>query len=159
VRTIRSEGEIDTNRAWQFIQKCGAKVRWGSNEASYSLAKDLIKMPNKQRFRSELDVITVLFHEMGHWTGHGARLNRPGAVKPFGKNSPEYAFEELVAELTTCFLLAYLGIPDRYGVGQHAGYIQGYIRLLENDRKVLYRAAGQASRAALYLLRLFEGKK
>ena len=74
-------------------------------------------------------------------------------------DSPEYAFEELVAELTACFLLAYLGIPDRYGVNQHAGYIHGYIRLMENDRKALYRAAGQASRATRYLLRLFEGKR
>jgi antirestriction protein ArdC len=131
VRIIRTEGEIDTSRAWRFIQKCGAKVRWGGDRACYNPAKDLIKMPNKQRFSSELDVLTVLFHELGHWTGHQGRLNRIG-VKAWPRESPEYAFEELVAELTTCFVLAYLGIPDRYGVGQHAGYIQGYIRLLEN---------------------------
>jgi antirestriction protein ArdC len=159
VRTIRTEGEIDASRAWRFIQKCGAKVCWGGTKACYNPAKDLIRMPHKQRFRSELDLITVLFHEMGHWTGHGARLNRPGPVEPFRKDTTEYAFEELVAELTACFLLAYLGIPDRYEVCQHAGYIQGYIDLLENDRKALYRAAGQASRATLYLLGLFEGKR
>jgi antirestriction protein ArdC len=159
VRSIRTEGEIDTSRAWDFIQKCGAKVCWGGNKACYNPAKDLIRMPHKQRFPSELDLITVLFHELGHWTGKKDRLNRTGVVRSWDMDSPEYAFEELVAELTTCFLLAYLGIPDRYGVGQHAGYIQGYIRLLENDRKALYRAAGQASRAAHYLLRLFEGKR
>jgi antirestriction protein ArdC len=53
----------------------------------------------------------------------------------------------------------YLGIPDRYGVGQHAGYIQHYIKLLESDRKALHRAAGQASRAARSLVDLFEGKR
>jgi antirestriction protein ArdC len=159
VRSIRTEGEIDTSRAWHFIQKCGAKVCWGGKRACYNPAKDLIRMPHKQRFSSELDLITVLFHELGHWTGKKDRLNRAGVVRSWDMDSPEYAFEELVAELTTCFLLAYLGIPDRYGVGQHAGYIQDYIRLLENDRKALYRAAGQASRAALYLLRLFEGKR
>ena len=68
------------------------------------------------------------------------------------------AFEELVAELTACFLLAHLEIPDRYEVCQHAGYIQGYIGLLENDRKALRRAAGQASKAAMYLLGLFKRK-
>src|SRR5262249_13590443 len=102
---------------------------------------------------------TVLFHELGHWSGHRTRLDRRGVVECFDRDSPEYAFEELVAELTTCFLLAYLEIPDRYGVCQHAGYIQGYIQLLENDRKALYRAAGFASRATRYLLGLFEGKK
>jgi antirestriction protein ArdC len=105
-----------------------------------------------------LDLIKVLFHELGHWTGHKDRLNRYKSEKR-AKDSPEYAFEDLVAELTACFLLAYLGIPDRYEVNQHAGYIQGYIKLLENDAKALKRAAGQASRAAHFLLDLFEGKK
>ncbi len=158
VRSIRTEGEIDISRAWDFIQKSGARVQWGGNRACYNPAKDLITMPNKQRFSSALDVITVLFHELGHWTGHKNRLKRTGVVRSWDKDSPEYAFEELVAELTTCFLLAYLEIPDRYEVGPHAGYIQHYIRLLESDRKALYRAAGHASKAALYLLRLFEGK-
>src|SRR5262249_36114535 len=63
VRSIRTEGEIDTSRAWHFIQQCGAKVRWGGDRACYNPEKDLITMPHKQRFRSELDLITVLFHE------------------------------------------------------------------------------------------------
>ena len=63
-------------------------------------------MPNKQRFGSELDVITILFHELGHWTGHKDRLNRSGVVQSWEFGSPEYAFEELVAELTACFLLS-----------------------------------------------------
>jgi antirestriction protein ArdC len=158
VRRIRMEGEIDIGRAWEFIQKVGAKVKWGGTKACYNPAKDLIKMPHKQRFSSELDVLTVLFHELGHWTGHQGRLKRIG-VKAWPRESPEYAFEELVAELTACFLLAYLGIPDRYEVAQHAGYIQGYIHLLENDRKALRLAAGQASRAARLLMDLFAGKR
>jgi len=158
VRRIRTEGEIDTSRAWQFIQKCGAKVKWGGNEASYNLTKDLIRMLNKQRFRSELDIITVLFHELGHWTRHPRRLNRPRNPTS-GPDSLDYAFEELVAELTACFLLAMLDIPDRYEVCQHAAYIRGYIKLLESDRKALYRAAGLAGKATRYLLGLFQGKK
>jgi antirestriction protein ArdC len=158
VRRVRTEGDIDTSRAWEFIRKCGAKVEWGGNKASYDPAKDLIRIPHKQRFRSELDVLTVLFHELGHWSGHGVRLSRRGVVEGFAEQSPEYAFEELVAELTACFLLAYLEIPDRYEVSEHAGYIEGYITLLENDRKALKRAAGQASKATRYLLDLFEAK-
>ena len=157
VRRVRTEGDIDTSRAWEFIKKCGARVIWGGDEASYNLQKDLIKMPNKQRFHSELDVITVLFHELGHFTGHKERLNRLGVVRSFEKDGPEYAFEELVAELTACFLLAYLDIPDRYEVCHHAGYIEGYIKLFKNDRKAFNRAAGQASRATRFLLAQFEG--
>jgi antirestriction protein ArdC len=155
VRKIRTEGDIDTSRAWDFIKKCGARVTWGGNEAYYDTTKDDITMPHKQRFRSELDVITILFHELGHWSGHKDRLNRRGVTECKGKGSSEYAFEELVAELTACFLLAYLDIPDRYEVSQHAGYIKGYISLLENDGKALRQAAGQAGNAARYLMELF----
>jgi antirestriction protein ArdC len=154
VLKIRTEGEIDTNRAWEFIKKCGAKVSWGGTVAQYDGATDSIKMPHKQRFGSELDVLTILFHEMGHWTGHKTRLKRHGIGVE--RDSPAYAFEELVAELTACFLLAYLDIPDRYEVNQHAGYIKGYIALLDAEQKALQRAAGQASKAVHYLLKLFE---
>ena len=157
VRTVRTEGDIDISRAWEFIKKCGASVIWGGDEASYNLQKDLIKMPHKQRFLSELDVISVLFHELGHWTRHPRRLNRL-RDKACTKDSPEYAFEELVAELTACFLLAFLEIPDRYEV-QHAGYIESYIKLLEYDSNALQRAAGLASKATRYLLKLFKGRK
>lgn len=156
VRRIRTEGDIDTSRAWEFIRKCGAKVTWGGKRAFYTPSKDCIRMPHKQRFRSELDVLTVLFHELAHWTGHKDRLNRLLSVD---RESSEYAFEELVAELTVCFLLAYSEIPDRYEVCQHAGYIKGYISLLENDRKALQRAAGQASKATHYLLKLIESER
>jgi antirestriction protein ArdC len=156
VRTIRTVGDIDTSRAWEFIGKSGAIVTWGGDKAFYTPSKDRIRMPHKQRFRSELDIITVLFHELGHWTRHTERLNRHGVVNSWKKDSPEYAFEELVGELTACFLLAYLDIPDRYEMCQHAGYIEGYIFLLENDRKALQRAAGLASKAVHFLLRLFE---
>lgn len=157
VLRIRTEGEIDTNRAWLFIKKCGAKVSWGGNVAEYNGATDSIKMPHKQRFRSELDVLTILFHELGHWTGHKDRLKRHGIGAE--KDSPEYAVEELVAELTACFLLAYLDIPDRYEANVHAGYIEGYIALLETKEKALQRAAGQASKAVRYLLSLFEANQ
>jgi antirestriction protein ArdC len=159
VRKIRTEGEIDTNRAWVFISKCGAKVTWGGNRACYDPTKDLIRMPHKQRFGSELDVITTLFHELAHWTGHKARLHRRGVGQNCDRDSREYAFEELVAELTACFLLAALEIPDRYEVSQHAGYIKGYISLLENDRKALWQAAGQAGNAARYLMKMFDQGK
>jgi antirestriction protein ArdC len=89
VRSIRTEGDIDTRRAWDFIKKCGAKVSWGGNEASYNWQKDRIKMPHKQRFHSELDVLTILFHELGHWTGHEDRLDRCGATQTWDRDSPE----------------------------------------------------------------------
>jgi antirestriction protein ArdC len=158
VRSIRKIGDVDISRASDFIAKCGAKVEWKGDRAFYRPSQDLIRMPHKQRFATELDAMTILFHELGHWTGSTTRLNRSGVVNSWAKDSPEYAFEELVAELTACFLLSWLDIPDRYQACQHAGYIDGYIKLLEDDSKALRRAAGCASKATRYLSNLFAGK-
>ncbi len=44
---------------------------------------------------------STMLHELGHWTGAEARLNRTRG-KRFGDRA--YAYEELVAELTAAFL-------------------------------------------------------
>ena len=52
----------------------------------------------------------MLMHELGHWTGHPERLDRDMSGVD---GTPEYWFEELVAELSVCFVLAALALPDR----------------------------------------------
>ena len=63
---------------------------------------------------------------------------------------PDYAFEELVAELGAAFLCADLRIandprPD------HAAYLASWLRVLRDDPRALFRAARLASEAAGFL--------
>ena len=76
-----------------------------------------------------------------HWTGHHSRLYRE-IENPFG--SPEYAFEELIAELGGSFLCAHVGMPYN---GQHADYIKSWIQVLQNDHRAIFKAAHQAQKA------------
>jgi len=46
---------------------------------------------------------SVLWHEMGHWSGHKSRLDRDMSNK-FG--DAKYAMEELIAELTSAYCCA-----------------------------------------------------
>jgi antirestriction protein ArdC len=61
--------------------------------------------------------------------------------------SRNYAGEELIAELGAAFLCAEFGFD---GDPRHAGYI-GQIELLKADKRALFTACGQASKAADYL--------
>jgi antirestriction protein ArdC len=77
-------------------------------------------MPPKECLATEPHYYFTALHELAHWTGAGHRLNRLSEKAPFG--SPEYAKEEIRADLSSLFLAAELGIP--YDSKDQAGYIQ-----------------------------------
>jgi antirestriction protein ArdC len=85
-------------------------------------------------------------HELGHWTGHPSRLARDLSGH---LGSALYAKEELVAEITSAFVCASLGIVPTV---RHADYIGSWLEVLREDNRAIVRAASAASRAADYLL-------
>ncbi len=126
------------------------KIKWGGVEASYSLRSDTIRMPARNRFYTEAGLYSVLMHEVGHWTGHKKRLDRD---QTGDRDSPAYWMEELVAELSACFVLASLDLPDRLEELPHsAAYLKHYLDLLKGDRRLFVRAASLAQRASDYIL-------
>jgi len=96
-----------------------------------------------------------LLHELVHWTGHKSRLNRG-----FGdKYTPEYAFEELIAELGSMFLVSSAGIKQTNGEFQnHASYINSWLKELKRDSNYIFRASSQASKASNFLLKQEENQ-
>jgi antirestriction protein ArdC len=81
-----------------------------------------------------------------HWTAHPTRLNRD-LTQRFGDQA--YAREELIAELTSAFLCAHLGIVPQV---RHAGYLDHWLVILKGDSRAIFHAASQASKAADFLL-------
>lgn len=124
--------------------------------ACYKPMRDRIEIYPREAARSVNGWTRVLLHEMTHATGHSSRLDRD-IVNRFG--SPDYAREELVAELGAAFLSAEVGLPAQsateFGESeharQHAAYLQSWIAALEDDPDELFRAASKASAAADYL--------
>lgn len=136
-----------------FIEATKAEIRHGGGRAYYNPTSDFIQMPERERFLgTETSTATeayygVLLHELTHWTGHKNRCDRQFG-KRFGDEA--YAMEELVAELGAAFLCADLGLspmprPD------HAAYIENWLTVLKSDKKAVFTAASQASRAAEHL--------
>jgi antirestriction protein ArdC len=105
----------------------------------------MVMMPHPADFNDPEQFYGVALHELAHWSGATHRLDRDmsGAYK-----SKPYSFEEIIAELTSAFLCAYLGIKAEL---RHAGYIQAYLEVLKDDDKAFFRAAAKAQQAADYL--------
>ena len=122
-----------------------ADIREGNGEAYYVPSKDFISLPAFAAFKNADSFYSTAFHELGHWTGAKARLDRSLQGR-FGDQA--YAAEELIAELCAAFLCAEFSMD---GELRHAGYIASWIKLLQGDSRAFFTAASKAQAAADYL--------
>lgn len=118
------------------------------DSAYYSPASDYINMPPFGAFKDPTAYYATLSHELVHWTGHKDRTNRAN-MNRFG--TPEYAFEELVAEIGSAYLMAILGM-EATPQEQHAQYLKSWIEILKDDPSSIQRASSQAQKAVDYLI-------
>lgn len=123
----------------------------GGDRAFYSSKKDQITMPTLDQFKSEYGYISTFFHEASHATRHKSRLNRD-LQNGFG--TPEYAREELRAEIASAFTSQEIGINmiDDFHIDNHKAYIQSWIAILEKDPNELFSAIRYAEKISEYLI-------
>lgn len=137
-------------RAEQILQTSHAVIQHGElDRAFYRPTTDRIHLPHKNQFSTPDGYYSVALHELGHWTGHESRLNRD-LSNPFG--SEAYAKEELRAEIASMLLGHELGIG--HDPGQHAAYVDHWIKALQEDPKEIFRAAADAEKIQDYVLSL-----
>lgn len=121
------------------------------NQAFYNPNKDIIVMPSPDLFKNDLGQIGTLLHEMAHSTGHKDRLDR-NIYNKFG--TPEYAKEELRAEISSMFLQSELGIKIKErDFNNNQAYIQSWIEVLKNDPNEIYRASADAEKISDYIMK------
>ena len=119
--------------------------------AFYMPSKDIVNMPKKNSFNMPEEYYSTLFHELGHSTGHKSRLNRDQLHKNHMFGSQDYSKEELVAELTSCFLCGYADIEKKV-IDNSASYIQSWLKKLKNDSNFILNSASLAQKAYDYIL-------
>jgi antirestriction protein ArdC len=127
------------------------EIRHGHTGASYSPTGDVVQMPRPEVFENGETYYATLFHELTHSTGHSSRLDRKLDAKLAAFGTPDYSREELVAEMGSAFLCGEAGILDT-NIDQSAAYIDGWLRSLRNDKKLVVVAAAQAQKAADFIL-------
>lgn len=123
-----------------------------SNQAYYSPAKDSINLPAMSQFESAEEWYSTAFHEAGHSTMKKSRCDREEENKGNYFGNEGYSREELVAELTSSFILNTLGIETSETFKNNAAYVQNWLRVLKEDKKLIVLAAGKAEKAANYIL-------
>lgn len=136
--------EVPTMAA--LFESLRADVKHGGDRAFYAPELDYIGLPEPHAFTSPDYYAATALHELAHWTGHKARLDRD-LKNRFG--SEAYAAEELVAELTSAYLCAQYGI--NCALEHHASYIDNWRRLVVSDPRAIITAASKANAAAVYI--------
>ncbi|MCK1738391.1 DUF1738 domain-containing protein [Bradyrhizobium sp. 138] len=133
-------------RVESLIRATGIDFRIGGNRAFYTPAEDYVQVPPPQAYFEPINWHRTALHELAHASGHPSRLNRDLSGS-YGTR--KYAFEELVAEISSAFSCASLAIVPTV---RHADYIGSWLDVLREDNRAIVRAASQASKVADYLL-------
>lgn len=133
-------------RAEALIRATGADFRIGGDRAFFVPSEDFIQVPPQPAFRDQINYYRTCFHELGHWTGHKARLDRNLTTN---KGTKDYAREELVAEMASAFVCAAQSIEPTV---RHTDYIASWLKVLNDDKRAIFKAASLASKAADFIL-------
>ena len=148
VAEVREKNEFVTlDHVVEAINATEIKINHCGVQAFYSSTHDEITLPMVDRFNSSCDYYATAWHELVHATAHKTRLDR-NLKNSFG--SKDYAFEELIAELGSAFCCADLGIV---GEVQHENYIASWLERLNGDKKFIFKAASQATKAHQWLFK------
>ncbi|WP_402721328.1 ArdC family protein [Janthinobacterium rivuli] len=137
-------------RAERILWQSGATIKHDQrDQAYYDVVGDEMHLPPRCQFNSAIEYYAVALHELGHWSGHSSRLNRD-LFHPFG--SPEYAYEELCAEIASMML------GDELALGHdpslHAAYVGSWIKVIRDDSKAIFRACTAAEKIRTFVLEL-----
>jgi antirestriction protein ArdC len=105
-------------------------------ECSYSPSNDFVSIPPIESFKTTEDYEGARLHELGHWTGVKGRCDRKLTTN---HHTPEYAKEELTAEVFSSYMSAHLGIitaPKETS----AAYMKNLAQYIKDDKWNLYQA-------------------
>lgn len=124
-----------------------------TNEAYYSPTFDEVVVPLIGQFEVAGEDYSTAFHELTHSTMSVDRCNRKADNEHAFFGSEDYSKEELVAELGSAMLCGKCGIDNRRTFLNSVAYIQSWLKVLKNDKRLIVSAAGKAERAVAYILK------
>jgi len=144
-----------------------------TDHAFYRPSTDEIHVPEKvqyarhrdnkeELYNDGMDYYASTLHEMAHSTGAASRLNRQGGGR-FG--DPQYAKEELVAELTSALVCTHQGMSSRVS-DESAKYLNSWIGTLKQNPDFIMTVLTDVNKAARMIndkigeqQKLLEGEK
>lgn len=125
--------------AQQLLKNSKAKIVHGGDRAFYSQEKDFIQLPYRKSFKKQSEYFHVAFHELAHWME--PRLHWTGT----------YPLNELIAEITSCYVDGCLGMPESERKN-HDAYLGMWLKDMNDDPRYIFVAAAQAGKVSNFLL-------
>ncbi len=127
-----------------------ARIYFGGTEAFYLPEKDEIHVPNREAFFDNQEFYSTTLHEIGHSTGHKSRLNRN---LNGGKGTPDYAIEELRAEIASMFIAQDLELTaNESHIQNNSAYIQHWKSKITENPNVLFTAIADAEKITKFVM-------
>lgn len=126
-------------------------ITHGFNRACYIPHADSIRMPSADVFENAEEYYSTLFHEITHSTGHKSRLDRHAKMKHLGFGTRDYGKEELVAEMGAA-MLCYEAAIENKTIDNSASYLDGWLKAIKGNPRLILDAASAAQKAADYVL-------
>lgn len=134
-----------------YLTRSGVKLEHQPGDrAFYRPSTDTVVLPEMEQFAELAEYYSTAFHELTHSTGHASRLNRLTATAHFGNE--EYSKEELIAEIGAAALVNHAGLETSSSFRNSAAYVQSWLKALQNDKRLIVSAAGQAEKACSLIL-------
>ncbi|MGN0772229.1 MAG: ArdC family protein [Candidatus Ventricola sp.] len=134
-----------------YLTRSGVKLEHiPGDRAFYRPSTDTVVLPEMEQFAGLAEYYSTAFHELTHSTGHASRLNRLTATAHFGNE--EYSKEELVAEIGAAALVNHAGLETSSSFRNSAAYVLSWLKALQNDKRLIVSAAGQAEKACSLIL-------
>lgn len=118
-----------------------------NDRAFYNVATDKIHLPKPEYFDTQYAYSSTAAHELAHSSGHSSRLNRPSLY-----DNNQYAYEELVAEISSCFIANLFPLEnDENHLKNHTAYVQEWCESIKKDPDVLLKATKDAEKVSAYM--------
>lgn len=132
--------DVILNNSWI----CRINERVGSDKAYFanSLADNFIHIPSRTQFEEQERFYGVLLHEMTHSTK--LKVERSFKRGEFG--TPNYAKEEIIAELGSAVVGSLIGI-NVYPTEANASYIKSWLKVLKDDTEEIFNLLGDINKA------------
>ena len=126
-------------------------IRKHGKTALYIPHSDTVIVPDGEYSLSGPHYYSTLFHELSHSTGHENRLGRLKDRRNAAFGSSDYSKEELVAELSSSFIMNELGIENEGTMENSAAYLANWCSAMKAEPKMLIQAMHKAIPATNYI--------
>ena len=130
------------------INNLGVKYSEHGNQAYYNPVTDEVGLPPREIFVDKYSYYATQLHELCHSTGNIKRLNR----NMINDNKKDYAREELIAEISSSFLMQKLNVDSKAEhFDNHKTYIKSWIEILEDKPNELFKAINESNKVVDYI--------